>query len=254
MTHKSIAGFRVVDTSRGALVRLLRWRQTRGRKTILLFANTNFINQCGEFRGIINSDTDIVLCNDGIGMDIASLIATGDRFRANLNGTDFVPAYLRSVGRATSVFLLGGSEKSVDGAARSLSSFPNLMLAGWSDGYTLWESEANVIATINSSGADILLVALGNPLQERWILKHRSALAPGLVIGVGALFDFLSGEKLRAPSLLRRLHLEWVFRLAQEPARLWRRYTIGVAAFFFSVMLYKWRERAGVDVLNTEGP
>jgi N-acetylglucosaminyldiphosphoundecaprenol N-acetyl-beta-D-mannosaminyltransferase len=76
---------------------------------------------------------------------------------------------------------------------------------------------------IRESGARILLVGLGCPRQERWMAAHRDRLDV-VSIGVGAAFDFLSGSKAQAPPLFRRLALEWLFRLAVEPRRLWRRY------------------------------
>jgi beta-1,4-glucosyltransferase len=75
-------------------------------------------------------------------------------------------------------------------------------------------------------------VAFGNPLQEKWILRHREALEVPLIFAVGALFDFLSGTASRAPQFIRRARLEWAYRLVQEPRRLFRRYTIDTLRFF----------------------
>lgn len=88
----------------------------------------------------------------------------------------------------------------------------------------LGETEnGRIIADIRSSGVRILFVGLGCPKQERWMLTHRDRL-PLVQIGVGAAFDFLSGDKRQAPSLFQRAGLEWLFRLCTEPRRLWRRY------------------------------
>ena len=85
-------------------------------------------------------------------------------------------------------------------------------------------SEGTVRA-MKDSGARILFVALGCPKQERWMNLHRGAI-PAVMVGVGAAFDFLAGRKRQAPALLQRAGLEWAFRLASEPTRLWRRYAI----------------------------
>lgn len=82
---------------------------------------------------------------------------------------------------------------------------------------------ARILSDIRSSGARILFVGLGCPKQERWMLTHRDRL-PLVQIGVGAAFDFLSGDKRQAPALFQRAGLEWLFRLCTEPRRLWRRY------------------------------
>jgi N-acetylglucosaminyldiphosphoundecaprenol N-acetyl-beta-D-mannosaminyltransferase len=85
------------------------------------------------------------------------------------------------------------------------------------------DEEARVVADINRSGARILFVGLGAPKQERWMAEHKDAVA-AVMIGVGAAFDFLAGRKRQAPAILQRLGLEWLFRLLNEPRRLWRRY------------------------------
>jgi beta-1,4-glucosyltransferase len=100
------------------------------------------------------------------------------------------------------------------------------------DGYSMWQDEAAVNQEINNAKPDILLVALGNPLQEEWILRHRTSLQIPLIFAIGALLEFLSGSIPRAPQILRRLRLEWAFRLAREPRRLVGRYTIGMLKFF----------------------
>ena len=85
------------------------------------------------------------------------------------------------------------------------------------------EEDERVVEAIRESGARILFVGLGCPKQERWMAEHRERLACALV-GVGAAFDFLAGRKRQAPRWLQRAGLEWLFRLACEPRRLWRRY------------------------------
>jgi beta-1,4-glucosyltransferase len=77
-----------------------------------------------------------------------------------------------------------------------------------------------------------MLVAFGNPLQERWILDHADALRAPLIFGVGALLDFLSGNARRAPNWVRRLRMEWLYRLLNEPRRLLKRYSWDLIVFF----------------------
>ena len=137
---------------------------------------------------------DLVL-PDGIGVELAARM-TGQGFTANL-------------ARAT----------------------PGLRIAGTLDGFAAAEDSAGAIAAINASGADILLVAMGVPRQDRWLFDHAAALTPRLTLGVGALFDFLAGRVRRAPALVRRARMEWVWRLGMEPRRLAQRYLIGNAAF-----------------------
>jgi N-acetylglucosaminyldiphosphoundecaprenol N-acetyl-beta-D-mannosaminyltransferase len=87
------------------------------------------------------------------------------------------------------------------------------------------EEEDETVRGINASGARVLFVGLGCPKQERWMARHRGH-AGAVMVGVGAAFDFLSGAKKQAPSFLQKMGLEWLFRLATEPRRLWRRYLL----------------------------
>jgi N-acetylglucosaminyldiphosphoundecaprenol N-acetyl-beta-D-mannosaminyltransferase len=85
------------------------------------------------------------------------------------------------------------------------------------------DEDAAVVERVNASGARLLFVGLGAPRQERWMAAHRDRIE-AVMLGVGAAFDFLAGHKRQAPAVLQRLGLEWLFRLAHEPRRLWRRY------------------------------
>ncbi|WP_434289910.1 WecB/TagA/CpsF family glycosyltransferase [Celeribacter sp. SCSIO 80788] len=169
---------------------------------------------------------------DGIGVELAARM-TGGHFEENLNGTDFTPTLLRvAAERGLSVFLFGASPGTAERAAQKLAGdLPGLRIAGIRDGYEGARCAQAAIAEINASGADIVLVAMGVPKQELWIDQHRSALKARLVMGVGALFDFLAGNVTRAPLVVRKAKLEWAWRLMQEPRRLAKRYLIGNATF-----------------------
>jgi len=214
--------------------RFLRQRMARKQQTVVFFSNTHFIDRCHGLRDHLRRG--VVVLNDGLGVDIASLLVYGAPFRENLNGTDFVPRLLSRLSAPTRVYLVGSTVESVWAAAVAVSRLPNAIVVGWRDGYSLWMDEAGVIRDICERRPDILLVGLGNPLQERWILANRERLPSTVILGVGALFDFMSGARPRAPLMLRRMRLEWAFRLAQEPHRLIGRYTVGAARFLFMVL------------------
>lgn len=86
------------------------------------------------------------------------------------------------------------------------------------------EEDAEVVDRINASGADLVWVGLSTPKQERWMAAHRSVLTAPVLLGVGAAFDFHAGLLPRAPEWMQQRGLEWSYRLAKEPRRLWRRY------------------------------
>jgi len=101
------------------------------------------------------------------------------------------------------------------------------------------EEDLEVIKRINQAAPDILWVGIGSPRQEYWMARHASRVKAPVLIGVGAAFDFLSGRKPQAPLWVRRAGLEWFFRLASEPRRLWRRYLLGYPRFLFLLGLHQ---------------
>jgi N-acetylglucosaminyldiphosphoundecaprenol N-acetyl-beta-D-mannosaminyltransferase len=98
------------------------------------------------------------------------------------------------------------------------------------------DEDADVIELINRADADLLWVGLSTPKQERWMSSHRESLNSRVMLGVGAAFDINSGIVKQAPRFLQRSGLEWVFRLVQEPGRLWRRYLRNNPAFVMRVL------------------
>jgi len=122
-------------------------------------------------------------------------------------------------------YLLGAEQAVLDAVHRRLGrEHPALVVAGMQDGYFKPEDEAAVVAAINASGADCLFVAMPTPRKERFLKQYRDVLAPSFVMGVGGSFDVYGGKVARAPRLVQALGCEWLFRIAQEPRRLWRRY------------------------------
>ncbi len=223
-----LGGFPLLKTTGEELLAELRNRFHHGQQTALFFANTNFIVQCQALRDEMTTDTLII--NDGVGIDIATWLIHRTRFPENLNGTDFTPELLHQLGSSAKVYLFGGKPGIAERAAQNLRT-QNIHVVGVSDGYGQARNQNQLRQTINDSGANVLLVAMGNPLQERWILEERKQLNATLLLGVGALLDFLAGDKPRAPDLIRKLRLEWFYRLCLEPGRLIRRYTIDIFRF-----------------------
>ncbi len=99
------------------------------------------------------------------------------------------------------------------------------------------EEDAAIIENINRTAPDVLWVGLGTPKQEIWMRRHRDKLRVPVMIGVGAAFDFLSSRKRQAPVWMRERGFEWLFRLVQEPRRLWKRYLVGGSQFVFLAAL-----------------
>lgn len=147
----------------------------------------------------------------------------------------------RSVGTGHRHFFYGGApgvaQRLVDRLRRRL---PGLTVVGVHTppfrALTAAEDDA-IVAAINAAGPDIVWVGLSTPKQERWMDAHRGRLDASVLIGVGAAFDFHAGLKQRAPRWMQQGGLEWLFRLAAEPRRLWRRYLVNNPAFVWRVLL-----------------
>jgi exopolysaccharide biosynthesis WecB/TagA/CpsF family protein len=179
-----------------------------------------------------------LVLRDGVGVELAARLA-GVRPGHNFVGTDFVPALLQRLAArpgGASVFLVGGREGVAERAAQALAGIPGLRVAGALPGYG--ELDA-ALARVRAAAPDVLLVALGNPAQERWIDAHRRELGARVALGVGALFDYLAGRVPRAPAWVLRLRAEWLFRMLVEPRRLWRRYVVGNPRFLLRVLRHR---------------
>ncbi|WP_327792735.1 WecB/TagA/CpsF family glycosyltransferase [Harenicola maris] len=192
-----------------------------------------------------------LLLPDGIGVELAGKM-TGVKLTENLNGTDFVPALLKQAAvEGKSVYLFGGKPGVADAAASAFGqSIPGLRIAGSRNGYDEAADTRAVIEDINKSGADIVLVALGVPMQELWLHKNAHLLNADLTLAVGALFDFTAGVVTRAPAIVRRAKCEWIWRLAQEPKRLANRYLAGNVSFLAHAALRAARQISPAPILR----
>jgi N-acetylglucosaminyldiphosphoundecaprenol N-acetyl-beta-D-mannosaminyltransferase len=133
------------------------------------------------------------------------------------------------------VFFFGGSPSALSGAlARVTADHPGLTIAGASPTVDLdrpTEDEAEALATLRDARPDLVFVFLGAPKQEKWFMRRRDELPPGVFVGVGATVDFLAGTVQRAPARVQSMGLEWLWRLAHEPRRLFRRYVVQDSRF-----------------------
>jgi exopolysaccharide biosynthesis WecB/TagA/CpsF family protein len=182
-----------------------------------------------------------LVLNDGKGVMLAALLY-GSPFPRDLNGNYFTPLLLeRAALRGWPTYFLGAAAGVAERAAELLQRrWPGLVIVGTRHGYVAPAETEEVCAAIRAAGTGLLLVGMGNPLQERWLDAHLAGTGARLGVGVGAFFDFQAGVVPRAPGWMNRLGIEWVHRLAQEPGRLWRRYLLGNPAFLYRVV----RERA----------
>ena len=164
----------------------------------------------------------------------------------------------RSITTGYRHFFYGGAEGVADLLARRLSRrFPGLIVAGT---YTppfrplTPDEDEQVVAYINEAAPDIVWVGLSTPKQEYWMAEHFNRLAAPVLIGVGAAFDFHSGLKRQAPRWMQQSGIEWLFRLASEPRRLWKRYLQNNPAFVWLAFEEIWRTARAAHDLKTARP
>lgn len=210
-----------------------------GGKESVSFINADCINisyHDAGYRDILNNQS--LVLPDGAGISIACRMI-GERLVENLNGTDLLPHICqRAVEKGHSIFLLGAAEQVAARMKVNLErAWPGLNVCGEQHGYFDPDTELDaVIDKINAAQPNIVLVAFGAPRQEKWIHEHRDRINANLLLGVGGLFDFFSGDKKRAPLWMRERGLEWMYRLYLEPGRLWRRYIVGNPVFIYRML------------------
>lgn len=165
----------------------------------------------------------------------------GSTDTARVYGPDLMLSVLeRAAARGWSSYFYGGAPGVPEQLASAMAvRFPGLRVAGSESPpfRPLTEEEsAEVTARINASGADLVWVGLSTPKQERWMAAHRAGLEASVLFGVGAAFDFHTGRVRQAPSWMQARGLEWLFRLAVEPRRLWRRYLSNNPRFVVAIL------------------
>lgn len=191
-----------------------------------------------QFKEILNY-ADLAIA-DGIGL-IKAAKWQGKSLQ-RVTGVDLIwaiPELAQEEENNWPIFLLGAEEGVADAAAqRLIEEFPNLNIAGTSSGgeIDLNQTDYELISQINAVKPKVLFVAFGQIKQEKWIFKNLDKLpSVKLAIGVGGAFDYVAGDVPRAPQILRKLGLEWLFRLIQEPTR-WKRIYTAVIIFPFLVI------------------
>ena len=224
-----------LDDALGALEQML---QQQDKSRAVFFVNAHTLNlACDDpVFGDVLRGADWVF-GDGTGVRWAVRLLHGHALLDNINGTDVVPLlFSRLAGRGLRYYLLGNSPERIDlAAAHARAAYPGWTQAGARHGYLGEKDHAAVIDQINASGAHMLLVGMGNPLQEQWIARHLPRLRVPLCMGTGGLFDYWVGDLVRAPLWVRRIGFEWLHLLLRQPHKA-RRYLLGNPKFLLRVL------------------
>ncbi len=157
----------------------------------------------------------------------------GDPLPERVNGTELMYHLFRLAERKRySIYVLGAAADVLERAiGRVRADYPDLTIVGYRDGYFTPDESADIAAEVRRASPDILFVAISSPRKEQWLSRYGRELGVPLVMGVGGSIDVVAGVTRHAPVWMRRAGLEWLFRLVQEPRRMWRRYLVGNAQF-----------------------
>lgn len=219
------------------------------RRRVLAYVNVHAMNLARKddgFRRFLN-EADVVYC-DGEGVRVAAQLK-GVIMPQRIVLTYWIDDLCRFCEeKGLSIFLLGSATGIVDRAMQNLRErFQRLKIAGFHHGYfekTGAETD-DVIGLINKARPDILFVGFGMPLQERWIQTNLDRLDVRAILPCGSMIDYAAGEKHYAPAWMADHGLEWLYRLMQEPGRLWRRYLFGNPLFALRVIRESVLQRRG---------
>jgi N-acetylglucosaminyldiphosphoundecaprenol N-acetyl-beta-D-mannosaminyltransferase len=241
MPQFSVLGVRIHNVTRRRAIAMIEAiiGRRNGRPTSVFFVNAHTLNLSAadpSYRATLNAGN--LVFADGTGVRWAARMQ-GVRVLENLTGTDLIPSLFQATAdQGHSYFLLGADATTIEAAADfARRTFPGWRLVGCHHGYLADDaSSAAVIGKINAAEPDLLLVGMGNPLQEQWIHRRLPELRVRVCAGVGGLFDFWAGNVSRSPSWLRSLGHEWFWRLLQEPRRKAARYLVGNPLFLARVL------------------
>ncbi|MCV6590363.1 MAG: WecB/TagA/CpsF family glycosyltransferase [Marinobacterium sp.] len=185
-------------------------------------------------------DSSVRACDiiniDGMGVVIGARFL-GYKVDERVAGVDlFENLIARSEKEEFPVFLLGAKNEVVTEVAKCLQErHPDLKLAGFHHGY-FWDDEEAVVKKIKDSGARLLFVAITSPRKENFINRWKDQLGVDFVMGVGGTFDVVAGKVQRAPVWMQKWGLEWLYRVIQEPGRMWKRYLDTNSRFFWLLL------------------
>lgn len=211
-----------------------------GRTFFITYATAHTLNlsyESVEFRRVLSEFN--LIHPDGMGAYLAQLLLSKNRGKiTKITGSDFYPHLKEiSVAHNRRLYIFGDTKNTCLAVCEKLGG----IIAGYSAGYSF--DTQSVISDIEKTNPDIILVGLGAPNQEVWVIENKEALRGRVVICVGDGLKVLAGTKKRGPIWMQKAGLEWLVRLYFEPGRLWKRYLSGNLLFIFRIVRQKFSGR-----------
>lgn len=241
-TRRSLGGIYADMVDYGSLLSIIEKSLDKDQKLTITYLNASCFNILSK-NNLLNkrlNNFDIIH-PDGIGIFLAAKLLPGTpSIPARFTGSDFYPfLWENCIRNNRSIFFFGHKNETL----RNIQSFiPELKVAGIQNGYNF--DDTVVLEKINRSNADILVIGLGYPAQEEWVLKHQSKLNCRVIICTGEGIKVFAGSKKRGPRFLQKLGLEWLVRLVLNPLKNFKRYMIGIPLFLYRIIIIKIRNLA----------
>ncbi len=233
-----VLGVRINNLSQAEAISLIEsWILMAATTHSIYLVNAHTLNLSSDdahFQAVLRNASRVFA--DGTGVRWAAKMR-GIKLKENLVGTDLIPRLFKETGgRGYRYYLLGASEDTIQRAAKKCQKdFPGWELAGCHHGFATALETPALIERINEARPHILLVGMGNPIQEQWIHRYQNQLRVPVCVGVGGLFDHWAGNIQRAPEWVRRRGFEWLQLLLQQPHK-WRRYLLGNPKFLLRIL------------------
>ncbi len=230
------APFDTVDMA-GAVDRILDWSKNRGAARSIITLNASLLMGMRQNpalrRACLNGD---LILADGKPIVLASRLL-GAPVPHRVAGVDLMAQTLAAgASSGLKVYFLGARQNVLERLEKKVAeNHPGIQIVGSHNGYFSGARHDAIIDEINRSGAEILYIGMPSPFKEIWAEQYRDRLDVGVIFGVGGSFDVLSGEVRRAPVWLQEMCLEWAWRLAMEPRKMWKRYLVTNTAFLLEL-------------------
>ena len=241
MQEIKIFGITIHPLQRSEFLSIIKSNIESGSQIIQVGVNSATVNEVvknTDFRRAVNS-SDLVHI-DGMSV-VWALRCLGYKVPERVATPDLADDIMKMAQRENySIYLLGAKDEILEASKKNLEiNFPQLKITGYQSGYYKPEEEHSVIEKINKMRPDILFIGMSSPKKELLFEKYKHELNAKYILGVGGYFDIISGYLKRAPKWMQNSGLEWLYRLIQEPRRMWRRYLIGINQFLWIVLKMK---------------
>jgi N-acetylglucosaminyldiphosphoundecaprenol N-acetyl-beta-D-mannosaminyltransferase len=181
---------------------------------------------------------------EGIGLKSAVFL-TGQGWNNDTNGTDLFPILFKHLSNhKMKVFLLGASRQVIDKTVQNINNmFPEIIISGYHHGYIEKSDYSRISGIITDASPDLLILAMGMRMESDFIFENYNNISAGAIWCVGGLFDFISGNLVRAPKIIRKLRLEWLFRFLLQPKAKFQRIVITPFWFLKTVLIEHWEKK-----------